>query len=179
MKLAYHPPGKPPLLTETRTLAVSAPDAQGSYAIDWTSAFTVADVAVKLDRTPPPRQGGPAWGGYGGLSLRLAAGLTQWKFLGSDGQTAAAARSAERARWMDFSGPTAGITIFDDPRNLRHPPVWYLIQTMPFFTPALLYNDPLELKPKEKLTLRYRLLVRSRPMGKDEIERHAPAALGR
>jgi hypothetical protein len=177
LKLAYHLPGRPPVLTETRTLAVSAPDGQGNYHIDWTAVFTAGDAPVKLDRTPPPRRGGPAWGGYGGLSLRLAPQMKGWKFLNSAGQSGTAA-NAQAATWVDFAGPNGGISIFDDARNPRHPSVWYLIQGMPYFTPALLYDEPLELKAREALTLRYRVLIHSRPMSRDEIERLRPEPTG-
>lgn len=54
LALDYQPPGQTTLLKEKRELHVHAPDAEGTYVIDWTSTFTAADAPVKLDRTLPP-----------------------------------------------------------------------------------------------------------------------------
>ena len=50
--MKYHPPGKPAVLTEKRTLEVSPPAADGAYFIDWLGVFTAGDTDVLLDRTP-------------------------------------------------------------------------------------------------------------------------------
>jgi hypothetical protein len=76
LDLSYHPPRKPPLLTEERTLDVSPPAADGGYFIDWLGVFTAGDTDVLLDRTPILGQpNGVAYGGHAGLSLRLAPAL--------------------------------------------------------------------------------------------------------
>ena len=86
LALSYHPPGKPAVLTEKRTLDVSPPAADGGYFIDWLSVFTAGDADVVLDRTPIPGQpNGVAWGGYAGLSLRLAPAMRGWQFADSEG----------------------------------------------------------------------------------------------
>lgn len=159
LTFSYHPPEQPAVMTETRTLQVSAPDAQGCYRIDWTSAFTTGDKPVKLERTPPHKQGGVSWGGYAGLSLRFPPGIKGWSFTTSEGKKGAAEGNGETARWVDFSGPKAGIAVFDHPSNLRHPSPWYLNEQLPYFSPAVLFLEPLELAPKQKLTLHYRALV--------------------
>ena len=133
--------------------------------------FTVGKTPIKFDRTPPAHtKGGVAWGGYAGLSLRFPKGLKGWQFRNSEDQVGAAKGNAKSARWADFSGPEAGIAVFDDPGNPRYPSSWYLNEQLPYFSPALLYNEPLELKANEVLTLRYRVLVHSHPMSKEEIE---------
>jgi len=170
LQFSYHPPDMPPLLTETRTLKISKPDKNGNYRIDWTSVFTVGDKPVKLDRTPPSHKGGVAWGGYAGLSLRFPKGLKGWKFLTSENANSAKEGCGKNADWADFSGPTAGITVFDHPSNLRHPSPWYLNEELPYFSPAVLYNEPLELAPKQELKLRYRVLVHSGTASKEELK---------
>lgn len=157
--VSYHPPGKPALLTEVRTLKVAAPDANGCYVIDWTSVFTTGAEAVELNRTPPKASGGVDWGGYAGLSLRFPTGIEGWSFSTSEGAADAAAGNAKNARWADFSSATAGVAIFDHPQNLRYPTPWYLNQSLPFFSPAVLFNEPLNLVPGQAFTLRYRVLV--------------------
>ena len=165
----YHPPDKPALLTEVRRLRVSAPDTNGCYRIDWDAVFTVGAEPVKLDRTPPPAQGGPAWGGYAGLSLRFPPGFQGGAFLTSEGATTAAV-SGRPARWADFHGPAAGIAIFDHPANLRHPQPFYLSGQLPFLQPAPLFNEPLELAPRETLPVRYRVLVHPRPLSREALQ---------
>jgi hypothetical protein len=159
LDFSYHPPGKPAVLTEKRTLAVSAPDKEGSYAIDWTSAFTTGTEPAVLNRTPPHGQGGVSWGGYAGLGLRFPSGIKGWSYTTSEGAQGAKEGNGKNARWVDFSGATAGIAIFDHPENLRQPSPWYLNEQLPYFSPALLYNEPLTLAPKQAFTLRYRVLV--------------------
>ncbi|MGD0094798.1 MAG: DUF6807 family protein, partial [Planctomycetota bacterium] len=103
LNLSYHPPGKPAVLAEKRTIAVSAPGADGAYRMDWTMVFTAADADVVLDRTPIAGEpNGVGWGGYAGLSLRLAPALKQWSFVGSEGPTD---KPTADGRWMSFSGP--------------------------------------------------------------------------
>ena len=164
LTFSYHPPEKPALLTETRTLAVSRPDTNGNYRIDWTSVFTVGDAPIKLERTPPRKKGGVAWGGYAGLSLRFPHGIKGWSFLTSENVKDPAKGSGMGASWADFSNAEAGITVFDHPGNLRHPSPWYLNAELPYFSPALLYDDPLELGAKQELKLHYRVMVHSRAM---------------
>lgn len=170
LTFSYHPPGQPAVLTEVRTLGFSAPDARGCYWIDWKSVFTAGPGPVKLERTPPQKKGGVGWGGYAGLSLRFPPGLKGWAFLNSEGQKGSAGGNGEHARWVDFSGPAAGIAVFDHPSNLRHPSPWYLNEQLPYFSPALLYDEPLELVPKQEVTLLYRTLVHPAPLSKDELE---------
>ncbi len=170
LAFSYHPPGQPALLTEIRQLHVSTPDEGGCYRIDWHAEFTAGDQPVKLDRTPPPAEGGPAWGGYAGLSMRFPPGFKDGAFLTSAGEIAAAA-SGQPAQWVDFSGPTGGVTIFDHPSNLRHPTPFYLSRDLPFFQPALLFHEPLELTPGQQLSLRYRVLVHPAAVGWKELHR--------
>ena len=170
LSFRYHPPDQPALLTEVRHLRVSAPDADGCYRIDWNAEFTAGDQPVKLDRTPPPAKGGPAWGGYAGLSMRFPPGFKGGSFRANGGEVAASA-SGEPAQWVDFSGTPGGVAIFDAPSNPRHPQPFYLSRDLPFFQPALLFHEPLELAPGQKLSLRYRVLVHPASAGQEILQR--------
>lgn len=162
LALSYHPPGKPAVLTEKRIVEVSSPSRDGAYHIDWLSTFTAADADVVLDRTPilgEPK--GVSWGGYAGLSLRLAPALRQWQFADSEGLEK---DRWKQARWISFSGPlpngkSAAIVVLDHPASFRHPAPWYLIQEMPYFSPAVLYQSPYTLPAGQSLTLKYRILL--------------------
>jgi len=168
MTISYHPPGKPTLQIEKRQIIVSTPDENGIYHIDWQSTFAAGIYDVVLDRTPiPGEKDGKGWGGYAGLSVRLAKSITEWQVLDSEGRKGMQAHG-KKARWMDFSGITptgksAGIAIFDHPHNLRHPSPWFVIMNpeVPFgyFSPAVLFNKPYTLPATKSMTLRYRILI--------------------
>lgn len=168
MELSYHPPGAPAVLMEDRRITVGTPDAQGAYRIDWSGHFTAGAADVLLDRTPiTGEKNGQSWGGYAGLSMRLAKNITDWQLIDSEGRKDLAAHG-QKARWMDFSGQSAdgqtgGIAIFDHPDNLRHPAPGFVIMDpkVPFayFSPALLFNQPYILPVGKNLTLRYRVLI--------------------
>ena len=58
MDVAYRPAGEDaPVLMEKRTIGISAPDAEGVYAVDWSGEFVAARPVV-LDRTPLPGEPG-------------------------------------------------------------------------------------------------------------------------
>lgn len=168
MELSYHPSDAPAVLTEERTIHVSAPDGEGLYRIDWMGRFTAGDANVLLDRTPiQGEKNGQSWGGYAGLSVRLAKNITGWQVIDSEGRKDLAAHG-QKSRWMDFSGrfaqsQAAGVTIFDHPDNLRHPsPGFVIMDPKPpfgYFSPALLFNEPYTLPAGKSLTLRYRVLI--------------------
>jgi Methane oxygenase PmoA len=172
LEFHYHPPEQKPLLTEKRHLAIGKPDAGGTYVIDWKSDFTAADQAVKLDRTVPEHLGGVSYGGYAGLSLRMAKGLEGYSFRTSEAETTAAAAHGKPARWVDLSGPESGITILDHPGNPRHTPPWYLhsSKAMLFFAPAPLFNEPMELLPGQSVSFNFRVIVHSAPLAPERIE---------
>jgi len=176
MNLNYHPPGEPVVLNEKRSIKVSAPGEQGRYVIDWCSTFTTGSEDVLLDRTPVPGDtNGKSWGGYAGLSVRMAKRTSQWQFIDSEGRKDQQMHG-KRARWVDFSGRivdgrAAGITIFDHPDNLRHPTPWYIAKGMPYFSPALLFDKPYTLPAGKSLTLRYRVLIHPGPSSSDLLER--------
>lgn len=167
----YHPPQQEPLLIETRRLAISPPDADGTYTIDWQSEFTAGEAPVKLDRTLPQHLGGAAHGGYAGLSLRMAKGLDGFAFRTRDGETTAAQSHGKPASWVGLAGPRAGIAILDHPTNPRHQPPWYLHSSpqMLFHSPSPLFDEPLELAPGASITFTFRVIVHSQPL--------APAAI--
>jgi len=179
MTISYHPPGKPAVLSEKRVLEVTAPDEQGRYHIDWGSTFTAGEEDVIFDRTPIPGEPeGKAWGGYAGMSVRIAKNISNWQVIDSEGRKDAEAHG-KNARWMDFTGQTpdgktAGIAIFDHPMNLRHPSPWYVSMDTktPFgyFSPAILFNKPYTLSAGARRALAYRILIHPGRVNKDLLE---------
>ena len=168
----YHPWNSQPVLTERRTVEISVPE-KGSYEMRWMSEFT-AVVNTTLGRTPPPHEpNGVSYGGYAGLSMRLSPAAQSWHTSNSEGGGGVAALHGRPARWVRFSRGRGleAVTIFDDPRNPRFPSRWYVNQEMPFFSPALLFEEPLALMAGERLLLQYRILVTDNDLPEGEPPR--------
>ena len=65
-------------------------------------------VEVVLDRTPiPGEKDGKSWGGYAGLSVRIAKHLRNWEVVDSEGRKGLESHG-KKARWVDFSGNIVG-----------------------------------------------------------------------
>ena len=164
--LSYVLPDGSTALEECRKIGITAPGADGSYALDWDATFT-ARREVTLDRTPLPTEPrGQAWGGYAGLSLRLSTGLVA-RAVASDQPLPEwrADRLRFPARALDYAGEvggrSAGVAILDHPGNPDSPVTWYVIRSpeMSFLSPALLAPKPRRLGEGESLRLRYRVWV--------------------
>jgi len=168
MQLSYHPPGQPAVLTESCDIRVGKPDEDGHYRIDWNSRFAASAADVLLDRTPiTGEKDGQSWGGYAGLSVRIAKNVSGWYLTDSEGRKDLEAHG-KKARWMNFGGRAAeskdfGIAVFDHPENLRHPSPGFVIMDpkVPFgyFSPALLFNEPYTLPAGKSFSLKYRVLI--------------------
>lgn len=180
VNLSYRPPEKPAVLAERRVLRVSTPDADGSYRIDWTCEFTPGNQDVEI-------KGGTAGGGYAGLSVRIAQNSQDWQLTDSEGRRdtpsafTATHTHGQQARWADFSLVSnvnlraAGITVFDHPRNPRHPTYWHNVieNKTPFgyFSPALVWKEPFILQAGKSLTLQYRVLIHPERWERERVEK--------
>jgi hypothetical protein len=99
--------------------------------------------------------------------------LRPWQFSDSEGVVK---EVTKQARWIAFSGPTkegqsAAIVVLEHPTSFRHPTPWYLIQGMPYFSPAVLYRSPYTLPANKTLTLKYRILLRPGAAEREAIEK--------
>ena len=174
LKLIYHPPDKPEVMSEERTISVSAPGKDGRYQVDWLATYKATADKVTLDRTPIPGQpGGRGHGGYAGLSIRMAKETRGWSFVNSEGLQGKAMHG-KNATWVHASGKTvsgeeAGLTMLDHPSNMRHPSPWYLAAGMPYYSPAIIFNEPYVLTKGQSFTLKYRVLVHSVQTDKDQL----------
>jgi type 1 glutamine amidotransferase len=166
--LQYQPKPGETVLNEIRKLRMAAPDETGTYHIDWESVFEAQVDEVQLDRTPIEGEpNGVAWGGYAGLSARLApldapavhadTGLL-------DTHKELNNLDAEAIDYSGrFDGKLCGIAILQFPDSGIHPSPWYVI-TQPqvpfyYFSPAVIYRSPRVLKKGERLKLHYRVVV--------------------
>ena len=168
MDLDYHPATNEQIvLSEHRVIEISPPDAEGAYHQDWTMTFVAGREEVRLERTPLPGEpGGQSWGGYAGLSVRLAPGITEpqaittrepVQFLSGNYRSNAAAMDYTGS----FAGQEAGVAILDCASNLNSPSPWYAINGNPmhYFSPAVLCYQPHTLEAGQQLSLRYRVIV--------------------
>lgn len=193
LELSYHPPGEPADLIEKRIIEVSPPDQDGSYRIDWRGVFTAGAKGAFLDRTPITGEEDGKWfGGYAGLQFRLAHydHLSGWTISNSEGimvASKALAISVESrkslepvhgkpARWVDLSldmadGKVGGVTIFDCPKNLRHPSPWHVAAMPHEYHHAPLFRGPYTLKAGKELGFQFRILVHSGKADKVQAEK--------
>jgi alpha-L-fucosidase len=164
--LSYHPWDGTPVLTEKRVVEVSAPTEKG-YTLDWVSEFTAATDVV-LDRSPA---------GYAGFSLRLGPEQRKWTFTDSEGHSGQPAIHGQPASWVKLSAgvDSPAVAIFDHLENLRHPARWYVDQSMPYFSPAPLFERPFEMAAGKTLDFRYRVLVTDQDPGEANMNVQAGA----
>jgi len=160
------------VLTESCRIHVTKPDEDGRYRIDWISRFTAGAADVLLDRTPiTGEKDGQSWGGYAGLSVRLAKNVINWQLTDSEGRKDLEAHG-KKSRWMNFAGRADeskdfSIAIFDHPDNLRSrytsgsPGFVIMDPKVPFgyFSPALLFKKPYTLPAGKSFSLKYRILI--------------------
>ena len=164
LSLVYYREVKSPVLEEKRKIFVSSPDDRGSYYIDYFHEFIAAYGEVLLDRTPIPGEpDGKSWGGYGGLTIRFNQDLTE-----SVSIPDADVPDYPKAPWfyMGFetlAGDRAGVAMFQHPEYTTPFTRWYYARdrSIPFFffTPAALYDQPINLKEGESLALKYRVWI--------------------
>jgi hypothetical protein len=176
LDLTYRPGDAPAVLTERREIIVSAPDANGMYALDWDMTFTAGGAPVLLDRTPlPDEPEGKPYGGYAGLSVRLIGELQDVRARTTvEPVVFTGHRYRGKAAALEYSGVIAGreagMAILDHPGNLNAPTPWYAINepVMHYFSPAVICYGPHTLPAGASLRLRYRVLVHP---GRWEAER--------
>ncbi len=178
LELSYHPDGKPAVLTEKRTIVVSAPDNKGRYQIDWQGNFTAGPQGAVLDRTPIlGEEGGKPWGGYAGLQFRVIHRdkLNRWTLLNSEGisvtnkadqkkKSELETMHGKQARWMDITldfkdGKTAGATLFDHPGNLRFPAVWHVSSMPNELIQTPIFHSAYNLKSGKSLSFHYLIMI--------------------
>jgi len=167
------------LLREERRVSVKAVSTGSGYAIVWRGAFVSAGGDVTLDRTPITEQS--PWGGYAGLSVRLAR-----NYLGPVVTTDAGVFTAEEAtsksfRWCDYAGKLdgvaqpawAGVCIMDAPSNPRHPThmLTYDYKDMQFMQAAFLCHEPYVLRAGETLALSFAVYVHDGQAALEQLEK--------
>jgi hypothetical protein len=186
LEIVYYQRESVPQLFEERILKISRPDNFGHYFIDWTSKFKTGPEGVVLERTPVDgEKDGRAWGGYATLGFRFNSINYEAVSIINDNGEKDLEIHKKPTKWIDVSGMLkndsskfAGVTIFDNPANPRHPSPGYVINnplqdselSFVYTNPALLYEKGIKLDPHEKLILKYRIYVHSGIGNKEELD---------
>ncbi len=160
---AMTPPGGPPIGT-CRQIFLLRQTAQGIEIS--------AQIQVRADKGQPLVFGDTEDGGFG---LRFHDAFRQdrgAKLLNSDGLVGSENIWGKRARWVQYStaieGKPVSVTMFDHPRNFRHPTYWHargygFCAANPFGLHDFLGDDSQDgshtIAAGGQLVLRYRLLV--------------------
>jgi hypothetical protein len=157
-------------------------DKDGNNVLDETRSITVynlpdtgrlMDVKIVFHADKDVKFGDTKEGGI--LSVRVATSMDGDKgglITNSFGGITEAETWGKRAQWCDYSGPVdgrmVGITIFDNPRNFRHPTYWHVrdygLMTANPFALSAYKNDPSAdgshtWKAGESFSFAYRLYI--------------------
>ena len=169
LKLRYVTPSGETDLTELRELCVSAPAADGGFAIDWLARFTAGERDLVLDRTPMPGEpGGQVNGGYAGLSARMVPMPVTMSVVATTGPVerfvsnrARPKAAAVACNFSDGLRDIGSLAFFSDPANTGGEAPWYIIDSrqMPFICQALLAPKPRPVPAHGEFTLRYHIAV--------------------
>lgn len=182
--LSYtHPSGRVDLM-ENRELKISAPQADGSYTIDWQATFKAGKEGAVLDRTPMPGEPkGAVNGGYAGLGLRMAGAPLTFSVVCSTGRVdrfvsdrARPFASALACNFAEGDKEVGGIAIFSDPSNAGENAPWYVVNSkeMRFACAAILAPAVRTLKPGEEMKLHYRLAIRPKAWDQESLQKLRP-----
>lgn len=180
MRIDYvHPSGRVDL-AEYRDLMISSVERNGKYTIDWTSHFTAGPEGAYLDRTPlPDEPDGKLWGGYAGLSVRLAHGEDAVAYEAIEGPLDGFVDNRMRPRTQGIGATVfpnerhvGSLAILADPRNIEGKHPWYVINGQPsrFMCAAVLVPEPVQLEAGEVWELSYRIVVRPRAWDAEDLE---------
>ncbi len=154
------------LLSQDLILALT-PLADNEYVLELQSEFRPEPVELVLGQT-----------NFGFLGVRVARGISALYGHGalqdSEGRVGEQAIFGQRARWVDYSGltagtTTAGITYMDHPDNPRHPTHWH-VRDDGWMCASFFMREPLVLVRGRSLRLRYALYVHNGRCNEQQIE---------
>jgi hypothetical protein len=156
-------------------IAALEPRDDGGFALDLQSRFEAAGGAVELGQT-----------NFGFLGVRVAKTMSEQfgggRLTNDRGATGEPSLFGQRARWVDYSGPSApwhfeGIAYFDHPSNPGHPTHWH-VRRDGWMEAAWSLPSSFLLAPDHPLDLRYRLLIHAGPADRPRLDREWDAFAG-
>lgn len=149
-------------LIERRTLR-ARPMAPDVVWLDWESELEPwrDPVTIRAEHEHPV----PGRAEYNGLGVRFRTSMNSGKPLNALGARSGREANGQRAAWCAFDGPleeggSAGMAIFDHPRNLRHPTPFYVAagKTFSYLSAAPTFRQAIHMKPGDRLRLRWAVL---------------------
>jgi hypothetical protein len=141
------------LVIERRALRLVEATAETVW-IEWESELAAASDQVRISAGTSV---------YNGLGIRYVRSMDLGSVLNANGTRSIEKANGEAAPWCTYTGRiatgTAGVAIFDHPRNLRYP-TRFFVMNKPFgyMSAAPTWTDPLELRPGQPLRLRYAIV---------------------
>ena len=188
LKVTYTNPSNRVDLTEERELSISAPKADGSYAIEWDADFKAGKQGAVLDRTPMPGEpDGRVNGGYAGLGLRMASAPLGFSVLCSTGSVSHFV--SDRARpnapalacnFTEGEHDAGGIAVLSDPVNAGENAPWYIVNSaqMRFACAAILAPKIRTIPAGGKMELHYEIAVSPKAWTTESLQAATSAWLG-
>jgi len=175
LDILYHPDGGEPVMKENRKIAISPPQPDGSYYMDYELIFQALNKDVLLDRTPITGEaGGQSWGGYSGLSIRFSQDFIQGATLIPKDSLS---RQNSNFMYMGFETDgdgKIGLSIFQHPDFTRESTRWYITNNpaVPFiyYSPAVIFDQNILLKKEKELRLKYRVWILSGDVNEDLLK---------
>lgn len=171
------------LMEEERRMTLVCPGSS-CLRIDFDMTFTAME-AITLDRTPFGAE--TSWGGYAGMSVRLARNFAAGQLLNSSGAATVDAIHGQAADWCDFSAPvdaprlkaatrshepmTAGVALFNHPGNPLHRSGFYVAKdgAMQFLQSSFVFHAPYGMEQGETLRLRYGILFHETALSCEQL----------
>lgn len=168
-RLRWEGPDGKVLLVEDRVLTVPATTAGEACLLTWQSTFTTPDNGKKVAITGAS---------YNGLGARFLKAMdTGGRFLNEPGGQAVDGTNGKQAKWCAYTAqPSPGrpvtVAMFDARSNPRHPATWFTMDRPFAYLAATLdvENQPLQLHPGQRLTLRYGVAVFDTAIDKQAID---------
>lgn len=159
-------------LMEQEVVAAWRPGEEAGHELELQLTFRPTDDVLELEKT-----------NFGFLAVRMAKELSahfgHGELRDSEGRQGEINIFGKRARWMDYSGPTAavpegreGVAYFDHPENPRHPAHWH-VREDGWMGAGICLSGGYSLERGKPLVLRYLLLAHAGKNAPQDFERVA------
>jgi hypothetical protein len=152
--LGWYDGHDPQELLEQELIAAVRPGPDGETLVELQATFRPKAESLEFGQT-----------NFGFLAVRVAKSLSEHfgggRLTSSEGKTGEPAIFAQKAAWMDYSGPvpgggTEGITFFDHPTNPSYPTPWH-VREDGWMGAAVGLQNPITTSRMQPLVLRYLL----------------------
>jgi hypothetical protein len=174
--LAWLTAGGKELLREVRTLTLANPSGDGPRVLTWQSVLSPGADAGETVTIDGRR--------YYGLGVRMIPPMdaAEGRHFNAAGGEGVAETNEHRAGWSAYAAPAesgdsptwATLAMFDPPTNPRHPADWFTMgegQHFAYVAATLaLDEEPIELKPGQRLSLRYGVALFDGRVGAAPVE---------